>query len=418
MATIVPPATLSFKLASPSSHLLNVPTIGFLSLDLIAEMYRDSGNSSKPIYKYNGPSTTVNSIVTAVAAQGLLLPVSPPTPNSSWTITFPGPSLSCNDVESDTKNIIETNIANYISQFVSYDKDGRVSLVRNPAPLYLAWAPPIKTNASIDLETVLSLLPFHDWNNADGIYSFVDWNFTNRSAGDLAPLFVASIPAGFNEIDTQSWSSAKDNRTFIRDTLIPTLVSDNITLLRCDLQNSTYEANFVFVNSNQNVEVTVLELDQGPFEVISSVVGLGDPLDSDSLPLGCETLYNLDSTGPIPGLTCDFDASVLSTLSYQAVLDAFTNLVRGSITMNGPASLNPTTAAGSTVLVRSPELSSIANFGGIDNSLQTLFLNNNYSNYPGLYSPQNPPSGLPLKNALEQLFQNITVSLMSSSRLQ
>lgn len=119
LPSIVTPATLSVAIDFPPPTFMNVPNVGFSSLNLAAPLVAwgptASGEGKKPgiHYLYTGPSLTVKRITGAVAAQGSILPVPAPSVNSTWDLDFDGPSLHCSPVDSDFRRAALDNILNY-----------------------------------------------------------------------------------------------------------------------------------------------------------------------------------------------------------------------------------------------------------------------------------------------------------------
>lgn len=67
-------------------------------------------------YQYNGPSYAVSRTVSAVMAEGKILPLEASAPNSSWKLEFPGPALRCDNVNTPERSLIRHNIASYLNQ--------------------------------------------------------------------------------------------------------------------------------------------------------------------------------------------------------------------------------------------------------------------------------------------------------------
>lgn len=89
-------------------------TLDFANLNYVAGMPHREYRSTTDDYFYNGPSTTVQQIVIAVAAQNIILPISAPAPNASWDFTFSAPNLECDEVPSNTQTAIEQSIYDYL----------------------------------------------------------------------------------------------------------------------------------------------------------------------------------------------------------------------------------------------------------------------------------------------------------------
>jgi hypothetical protein len=145
------------------------------------------------------------------------------------------------------------------------------------------------------------------------------------------------------------------------------------------------------------------------------------PEDGQDLPApaDCQGLWNASSG---TNTTCAFDANVLAKFSYQAVWDAFTQLVKGGlyvdVTTYQPAELKDTTVA-NTVLAGSKELKPIVELVRRrgEESLQRDLVDR-YSNVPGMYVTPGEGSTQLLSSMLEDLFRNITLSLTTSAELQ
>jgi hypothetical protein len=112
----------------------------------------------------------------------------------------------------------------------------------------------------------------------------------------------------------------------------------------------------------------------------------------------------------------------LEKFSYQAVWDAFAGLVRGGLYVDvstyQPAEFKDTTVA-NTVLAGSTELVPVVELirrRGNESLQQDLV--DRYSNMPGMYVTPGEAPTQPLSNILEELFRNITLSLVASPELQ
>jgi hypothetical protein len=190
-------------------------------------------------------------------------------------------------------------------------------------------------------------------------------------------------------------------------------------MLRCDLYNSTYQADFDFVNGNQQVQVTVSDLENTPIPTLPQVEGLHS---ESSTHQRCDIL-NINEVGPVG---CTFDPSLLRIFSYQAVMDAFTQLLVGKVSMtqnsNYGFTFDSNTSVAATILTESPELAFFGNPASLTSIswpyLQDVQTSWNNSLYLGLSNTPATQAKLPLQDALEVMFQNITISLMSSPNLQ
>lgn len=133
---------------------MQVPQTAFKSLNLVenlevADFYDISDNvcqglvigdrgptcpgieHERVVYYYNGPSEEVRKVAFAAAAQGAILPVTAPAPDSSWGLIFPGPALKCSEVEDDVRLSVQQNILDYV-----FETDECAF-----GPGFLAWHP-------------------------------------------------------------------------------------------------------------------------------------------------------------------------------------------------------------------------------------------------------------------------------------
>lgn len=195
------------------------------------------------------------------------------------------------------------------------------------------------------------------------------------------------------------------------------------TMIHCQLVNATYHTAFDYTNGRQNVTILSLEgTDQDePLTMVNSVWGPPTTptpgskwADPDCAPLN------------EAGHTCIFDPTILSTLSYQAILQAFNNLIVGLVYNSGGYDTAPTfksTSIQYTSLVKSSELRFLtksivgSSYASQDNLQQAITLSNS-TLYQGLLSPSIETSTMPLIRRIEELFQNIVVSMMSAKELQ
>lgn len=412
--SIITPATLSVGFASPPNASLHVPNVAFAGLSLVAmmpnnpeqDMYASSCSprgikceNSLSTYLYHGPSDAVKKVVAATAAEGAIIPVDPPASNSSWNLEFAAPVLRCHEVEGETRRQIELNFANYSSQNCL------------EAPGYVAWTPFNKKSES--------LLPFHYLPNSKRMaYSGgtpykregrAAWDvLTNASANsyDLS-FFMAVVPRAMSLVSEGPYKtrfpcqSDRDEEMF----------DSSASVLRCNLHNATYDVDFRFTNGVQKVELRVKDVGEHPLDVLTSVWGINPDLDNAS----CTSL-NMDRD-------CTFDVSVLRHLSYQAVMDAFTEMLVGYVTLlmrpDHSYGLEGNSTVRNTVLATVPELGFLRDISGLSDGW-ALLQNQGVGHdlYRGLWNGLEEQRTTPLNKTLEELFQNITISLMSSPHLQ
>ncbi|KAJ5353700.1 hypothetical protein N7541_006264 [Penicillium brevicompactum] len=107
LTALITPATLSVHLKTTSTTTqMNVPTVKFTK-DFWSNWasYGGAGFISQPSY-------IINRLFTATSSSAAIIPLTPPLPNSSYTLQFWGPSYKCQDLSeviAETKGIIYTD---------------------------------------------------------------------------------------------------------------------------------------------------------------------------------------------------------------------------------------------------------------------------------------------------------------------
>ncbi|KAL9032237.1 MAG: hypothetical protein Q9180_006614 [Flavoplaca navasiana] len=433
VASIITPATLSVGVDFPPPIYMHVPNVDFSSLNLAAPMIPEGGSEifqgNSIYYMYAGPSLTVQRITDAVAAQGLILPVPAPSVNSSWDLDFDGPSLHCNPVNLNFRQAVLDNILNYtLSGSVASPLSSSICAA---GPGYMAWHP---IGLNPDEDPTEDHLPFNltKSNSSSGVANTGRYGALNhhnsyvRESNDLASVFLAATPNIFQTIFDENiiCPGYPSSRAALAR------YNETSTVLRCDVHKSAYATTFSFINGVQDVEIKhVTDFTDSPMATISQIMLYFDSADTNKgifHPRACPLSVPKPTLDAMDGLmpSCLNDQSVLSTLSYQAVMQAFIDLVAGMISVGGSQSRNTliasTTKLESTVLALTPELAFLkAEDRESYPSVQQQAVSWNQEPFTGLInSAAAPHSTLPFQQALEQLFQNITVSLMSAPDLQ
>ncbi|KAK3661743.1 hypothetical protein LTR56_000234 [Elasticomyces elasticus] len=414
VASIVTPATLSTMLGHHNyTAPTKVPNVAYQSLSLLADMPPELGEDGlAAFYPYSGPSPAVQRIVAATAAEAAILPIAAPSPNSTWVNHFLGPGLFCESVNASTQHAFEVNIAEHIWNV----RDG----CNNPSG-YIAWAP-----AETYRFRNSSILPYV--KQQDGNYTLNDVPWMGPSGNNVQTLYVVSAPELLEVtldpsdpqypitkaceligwyVDDPGQGASWRNATFAQR--LPALFSGTATMLQCHLYNTSYTANFTYVSGAQEVGV--------------STHPLGDPLGLEIGTFGSimdVTNCTLTSSDP----NCLMVPYSLETLSYQAVFDAFRSLLAGTVSMSQDLTLYFDTKILMTALPEVAELSFLTNASSLLNttlvvpSLQTAVETWPGSLLHGLSNSQGTHSTLSLPLALEALFRNVTISLMSETQLQ
>jgi hypothetical protein len=377
------------------STSLQVPFLNFTTLSFAAPLMADileldssDFNYETQIYIWSGPSQVVKKITALVTVQGVILPLTPPSPNSSWHLEFWGPSLKCGHVDDARRQRIENNIATYFSTGTPCFND---------RPLYLSW---------------FQDLPYDKWG----------WSGLDIETGSNATITIAAFPGMHYVLCDSMFSNLSTSTNQSSANSINPLGNggEGSTMIQCQLFNSTYKADFVYLESSQSIAVNApVKSSDKPFTTFQSV---SQKISSDNTLSGC--IYFNDNVSTLT-LPCDFNPAILPVIAYQAVLEAFTSVLSGTVIDPFNEEIKSNSSILSTTLVDTKELA---------------FLNNLTAGYSSVYKNQTDlrsslaklgkmdVSGFPeangltsnrsLSDVLEEMFRNLTISLMSSDLLR
>ena len=426
IASIITPSTLSTELAPvlpPPVRAESVPNLDFRSLNFVDEMQLQDGSGFYDVYHYGyqGPSQDVLSTATAVMAGGTILPIDPPAANASWKLTLDGPSISCRAVDEVVHRQIRQSIYTFANQLELRD-------LRNADFFgYMAWYP--QQGFVWDGENTTVGAPFLP-QERNGTLAFDSGTFN-----DTMYLFAASdsMVNAYNRAfaDETRWSG------WYRD-----LVVDNRyepyglppwmdgTILTCQLITSTYEISFTYTDGLQHVDVqttpSALQQDIGIVTELLGPPSNGSTSDTEAcVPLYIPDWVEQSLAFPPDSFNathaCTFDEQLLRMLSYQAVWDAFSRVLQGSVhTRSGPRIFANSSILG-TALLQTSELTFLRQRGRSQKggTLQSALARYDRPKIRGLSTQ----SGITVRrqslaDALEEMFRNVTVSLMASSALR
>jgi len=190
------------------------------------------------------------------------------------------------------------------------------------------------------------------------------------------------------------------------------------TLLHCEFLSASYSAFLNYTNGAQTITVSSdATAPLIPVDCVTGPMSISDGGLPEMQNKSCSTL-NLVGEG------CTFDPSVLRTLAYQGVADAFGRLVKGSIGQGGLYQCYPVpsfnTNVANTVLMDTDEMSVFQNWSLGDNHLDLAALSktSNGMDYAGLFNSADIVTRGSLSTTLEMLFQTMTLSLLSEQYLQ
>ncbi|OQO03565.1 hypothetical protein B0A48_10229 [Cryoendolithus antarcticus] len=386
IAAVVTPATLNVQSAAiNSTDSMTVSNVDFTSLNFASIPETTAGMMST--YYYGGSQFMVSRLVAAIAGQGAILPLTPPnaSPNASYTQTFLGPVLRCVDVEGQllsqiTKNIEQTAPTKENAKQEGFDVDSATSFG------YIAWTP-----SGSDPR------PFEFDNTS---YTISPDTLGPVDVGP-ASVYVAVLPAMINRITSHGLVNASD-------------VTANATVLQCTLYNSSYDATISWTNGVQNVK-------------IAHGQSYGTVVPRNLLYAGAMGL------GLTPGSSAanpwSYNVTLVQTFAYQAVMDALGQILVGTIgnswESNGALQVEGTNIM-NTILSDTKELDFLRRYMNGEgatagwSSFQAYLSKTGASDaWPGVSVPDNRTANtLELRTAVEKLFENITISLMSSALLQ
>ena len=412
----------------------DIPGVAYTSANMFTVLTTGSGNTPSHNYNlwstasliYQGPIDAIKMLAIALSSQGAVLPVIPPAPDSTWNVTFFGPSMRCKNVSGSLRNAISLDIARSMNLSMFCESDytwatACAELSDPPVnPLYFAWTPSVPSNISPDDSSFEGYVwPLHRQNSKM-------YDISDRSTGDMAPLYVAVIPSVIELYHGKNYWDWPMNATLHQ--VVEKYIDPGLTLLQCDLHNATYDVRYNFSAGLQTVESTVSLLSSDPVQVISMAWGFTPEQDYEGLyafpkigqelpaPADCRGLWRSSTPSAGTNTTCAFDASILANFSFQAAWDSITSLVRGGMYERGSFGLTGTSNSSivNTILARSTELRPIIRMLNATQSNQP-----NWDRYmPGIYLVPDEVSTPSLSSLLEELFQNFTLSLATLPELQ
>lgn len=333
-------------------------------------------SSASCSYYYNGPQFEVQKIVTAAAGQGSVLSIDAPLnqPNASYTQSFAGPALQCSDVRDSLRGQILSNVNTSI-----WGSDTSFG--------YLAWVP--TESSPLPFELISSSSESGTWQlRADTI---------DPTANAPLTLFVATFP----NFIAPYWPGV----------LIPGWdYTANATIIQCSLMNGTYLSSHNWTNGIQDLELAVTVSDNNI--TYPRDIDCPDYLFKDGSPPSLLT----GGAGFVAPPPSEYDNTRIQNFAYASVMDAFVKLVKGSLynplDNNG---LLTSTNVMSTMLGNTKELLAVQN--RMATGMESFALLGE-GFYPAVSVKMPVDSTYTLRTTLEKVFQNVTMSLMSSPLLQ
>jgi hypothetical protein len=444
IAAIVAPATLSvtFDHLPPSNASHFVPLPAFASLKF-ADFSHDANDDN--IISYLRPSVEATRIAQAVAFAGSILPVAPPAVNATWEVTISVPRLGCEHVNATLLSAIKDNIADVMGPLLEgsrdksiYGEEGdkysqRAYIFFAYMFSYMSWTGIAHSRA----DALAAQMPF-DTNSypsqpnatemaATALELGLGWN---RNDHDL--LFVAALPRSMVREPPVFEPLAA---IFEKEWNMPATIGarkamdwafEEATVLRCEYVASEYTLRFSYHGSSQEQDIHVSRR----ADLVPNVAFTD--YSSSSLDTGCFDLRreHINTT------ECDLGIKGLYKWSYRAMADLFADMLVGAASPPGgqndertgallphPDPSNDRTYSFSsqvfyTSLAETTELLPMgkpeeSTQGFIADRNATLALDEVYS--LSRASSRSAPR-MNLKEAIEELFFNITMSMASSPK--
>jgi hypothetical protein len=303
-----------------------LPVMNYSAYQLWAQWTSTGGGG------YAAPTRRISRLTAAVAAQGAILPVAAPFPNSSYTLEFYGPSLRCGPPSNATlaRAIANSTIQDGCDE--GGDCSGYVLVYTGFVP---DFDPGVDINSTIPSEEVLYGLA-ELLNSTQGNGSSLGVRTVDQSFGSETMRVFVVVPDG-NQLGYVA------NKT-----------------IECGMYNSSYSANWTFQNGQQSVTIqNQTQLNGVPF----NLTGIDDSGDGN-----------------------DGGPTSAAAVSYASLMDSFGRLLVGTLSFSHYGPITPyLTQITSTVLMETQELdpvsatadpgiSSIANLTTSD-ALEQLFTN-------------------------------------------
>ena len=376
-----------------------VPGARFDSFSYMAPMISDLNSGPPSFYEYYGPSQALRRLVTAVSTQGSVLPIDSPGLNASYTTTFDAPAIRCSELPGEEQVVIQRNLAEHIR---STSCDG--------ATAYQVW-----------FGKLPYITPELGNPNASTASDPSDLKPTGQTLGVMAPAAaafrVAVLPGMLSMSPGDSGTlieplacTYKKNEVLGTDAKKPLLdLADNSTMLQCSLYNATYNVDFSYLNGDQRVTAEVGQTD----EATLALKGLYGPGETD-----CADMAIDDAK-----LKCDFDLTSVRRLSYLAMLDSLLGVIGGTVGIY-QAKLAVNSFVTRTTLMDTAELQFMSDYAfQVNDVSHKPFIHIALNDYgrPGVAGLMDPSVlGTPqsLVQGIEQMFQNMTISLLSAPQFR
>jgi len=379
---------------------IQVPGARFDSFSYMGPMISDFNSGPPSFYEYYGPSQALRRLVTAVSTQGSVLPIDSPGINASYRTTFDAPAIRCSELPQDEQVAIQRNLADYIR---TTSCDG--------ATAYRVW-----------FGRLPYITPELGNLNASTASDPSDLKPTGQTLGIMAPAAsafrVAVLPRMLAMSSGESGAlieplacTYKQNDALGKDEEKPLLdLAVNSTMLQCTLYNVTYNVDLSYINGEQRVTAEVGQTDE---EAVLALKGLYGPGGTDCAHMAIDNAE----------VKCEFDLTPIRRLSYLAMLDSLLGVIGGTVGIY-QAKLDVNSFVTRTSLIDTTELKFMSDYGfqvndGSHKPFMQIALNDyGRPDISGLIDPSELGTSQSLVQGIEQMFQNMTISLLSTPQFR
>ena len=285
-------------------HDYYVPTINFDTLSYVAGLgTAGKGRYDPQKFTYEGPSQALKRMAVAVGALGTVLPIDPPSSNSSWTTEFHGPAVRCEPLPASESNAVEQNIREYIEYgSICWNAPGYITWIGDLP--YISSLPKDENGSDIaDAEPVVQ--------PNDQPLSYANGSFRLAVLPQLLTVYQMS--------DGQVHSACSPGYDFLES-----YGNDTSLMLQCQLVNSTYDVAFDYVNGNQTVTIEVPQT--VPEDTVAAISTITGPTNDTCVGFHAGYLLkqpDIPIENPDWPERCDFDQGLARQLAYRSILDAF-----------------------------------------------------------------------------------------------
>ncbi|KAI9925126.1 hypothetical protein ASPWEDRAFT_176395 [Aspergillus wentii DTO 134E9] len=409
ISSMITPATLNVKMApSYNSTTARVPQIDFSSSNFVTMTPFLLAGLDLKIQddQYVAATPEVQRLVTSTAMEGAILPIQPPSPNSAWKLQFHGPALRCDPVN----QTLSTAIVHDVERNIKNSTSGDPGLVTGMAYGFISWVPhDNSTNGSTPFyqlpstgDPISSSTPRNDYLGP--LQEFRSFQVGDAEFGaGWSPLsvFLATFPHMLEEDSGDlgdMWRTARDP-----------------TITQCSLFNTSYTVEFNYTNGEQTVNIS-------DYQYLNSVSHIHDVQSNQ------EHLPDLQSA---TGAAASIYQTALEMFAYQAVMEQFCRLMVGWIS-EAPSIENYTVKGDpkhqwngysldiKNTSIMSTALSNAAELGTIKTAMSKVGAADGFQNMWNEHSVTHANQKVTgsLATAVEEMFRNITISLMNSDLLQ